>query len=283
MGAVRAGFPLETTMEEGLLTIGEFSRLSGIKRKTLIFYDREGIFSPSRVGSNGYRYYSPKQLQVATAIVALREIGVSLDAIGAFLRVRTPRRLINLCVGQRRQIEAESKKLERIGQVIESLQTVTESAIAVKTGATAEMELPAARLFAGPAIESDAMDAIDSALVSFHELCGKMDIPQTYPLGAITGVRGAGPKSVARPVRFYRPAKETVPDALIMVRPAGRYLVGYGRGDYGMLDWLYRKLLRLAKRRRLEVAEEAFEEYALDEMAVRNPDLYMTRVALRIV
>lgn len=47
-------------MKDNYLTISEFSKISEISRKTLIFYDNIGLFSPEYTASNGYRYYYPK-------------------------------------------------------------------------------------------------------------------------------------------------------------------------------------------------------------------------------
>ena len=42
-----------------LLTIGQFAALHGINKKTLMWYDEIGLFSPAVVNSeNGYRYYN---------------------------------------------------------------------------------------------------------------------------------------------------------------------------------------------------------------------------------
>lgn len=51
-------------MEKGrrsLFTVSQFAQMCGVSRQTLIYYDREGIFSPQVVGENGYRYYSHLQ------------------------------------------------------------------------------------------------------------------------------------------------------------------------------------------------------------------------------
>ena len=42
--------------KDNYLTISEFSRISEIKRKALIFYDNTGVFSPKYTAPNGYRY-----------------------------------------------------------------------------------------------------------------------------------------------------------------------------------------------------------------------------------
>ncbi|WP_418657894.1 MerR family DNA-binding transcriptional regulator, partial [Clostridioides difficile] len=37
---------------------GEFAKLCGISKQTLIFYDKIGIFPPEYKDKNNYRYYS---------------------------------------------------------------------------------------------------------------------------------------------------------------------------------------------------------------------------------
>ena len=44
------------------LSILEYSRLTGIKRDNLRFYDRIGLLKPEIRGENGYRYYTRRQL-----------------------------------------------------------------------------------------------------------------------------------------------------------------------------------------------------------------------------
>ncbi|WP_301426247.1 MerR family DNA-binding transcriptional regulator [Carnobacterium sp.] len=47
-------------MEKEYLTISQFSALSGISRKTLIYYDKIDLFSPKMVTDKGYRMYEEK-------------------------------------------------------------------------------------------------------------------------------------------------------------------------------------------------------------------------------
>lgn len=68
------------------LTISEFAKLSGVSRKTLIYYDKIGLFCPETVNpESGYRYYSYLQLDVISAIYALKEIGTPLKDINVYL------------------------------------------------------------------------------------------------------------------------------------------------------------------------------------------------------
>ena len=44
-------------MDRHELKTAAFAALCGVKKDTLLHYDRIGLLKPSRVGENGYRYY----------------------------------------------------------------------------------------------------------------------------------------------------------------------------------------------------------------------------------
>jgi len=71
---------------DGYLKIGEFSRLSQVTVKTLHHYDDLGLLSPAQIDpSTGYRYYQLDQLPRIHRIIALKELGLSLEQIGLLL------------------------------------------------------------------------------------------------------------------------------------------------------------------------------------------------------
>jgi hypothetical protein len=73
-----------------MLKIGDFSRLSQVSVKTLRYYDEVALLKPTQVDEvSGYRYYSMAQLRQLHRILALRDLGFSLDQPLGF-RVRFP-------------------------------------------------------------------------------------------------------------------------------------------------------------------------------------------------
>ncbi len=69
-----------------LFQIGEFARLSRVSVKTLRYYDDIGLLRPSQVDQfTNYRYYTVEQLARIHRIMALKELGLSLDQIGQML------------------------------------------------------------------------------------------------------------------------------------------------------------------------------------------------------
>lgn len=63
-----------------MFKIGEFSRLSRVSVRMLRHYDQLGLLTPSQTDSfTGYRYYSANQLPRLNRILALRDLGFSLE------------------------------------------------------------------------------------------------------------------------------------------------------------------------------------------------------------
>jgi DNA-binding transcriptional MerR regulator len=66
-------------------SIQDIARLSGTTSRTLRHYDDVGLLAPTRVGSNGYRYYDADALTTLQRILMLRELGLGLPAIAEVL------------------------------------------------------------------------------------------------------------------------------------------------------------------------------------------------------
>lgn len=68
-----------------MYSIAQFADRTGISPSALRFYERKGLLTPAARLPNGYRVYSPEQVEEALLINSLRQTGVSLAAIQAFL------------------------------------------------------------------------------------------------------------------------------------------------------------------------------------------------------
>lgn len=66
-------------------SIQDIARLAGTTSRTLRHYGELGLLQPSRIGSNGYRYYDADALARLQRILLLRELGLGLHAIGEVL------------------------------------------------------------------------------------------------------------------------------------------------------------------------------------------------------
>jgi len=74
-----------------MLRIGDFSRLSQVTVKALRHYDEIGLFKPVHVDEwTDYRYYAVDQLPRLHRILALKDLGFSLDEIARLLNEGLP-------------------------------------------------------------------------------------------------------------------------------------------------------------------------------------------------
>ena len=70
-----------------MFRIGEFSRITRVTIDTLRHYDALGLLKPAEVDPfTGYRYYSARQLGSLNRILALKEVGFSLEEIARILK-----------------------------------------------------------------------------------------------------------------------------------------------------------------------------------------------------
>ena len=103
-----------------MIRIGDFSKLSRVSIKTLRYYDEMGLLKPVEVDRfTGYRYYEFDQLPRLYRILALKDLGFSLEEIGHLLEggpsAEQMRGMLKLRQAEIRQlVEEEAERLERV-------------------------------------------------------------------------------------------------------------------------------------------------------------------------
>lgn len=69
-----------------MFRIGEFAQIAQVTGRQLRFYDQLGLLRPSHTDpQTGYRYYSIRQLPRLNRILALKDLGLSLEQVGPLL------------------------------------------------------------------------------------------------------------------------------------------------------------------------------------------------------
>ncbi|RVU70799.1 MULTISPECIES: MerR family transcriptional regulator [Lactobacillus] len=99
---------------EKLLSISEFAKMAGTTRRTLIFYDQKGIFTPQKIAANGYRYYGYSQLYQIGFILGLRDLGLSVEEIKDYLSDDSSDALNKKLIPLREKVEQRIRNLEQI-------------------------------------------------------------------------------------------------------------------------------------------------------------------------
>lgn len=103
-----------------MFRIGDFSRLTQVTVKALRHYDSLGLLKPAYIDpESGYRHYSGSQLPRLNRILAMKDLGFSLEQIGQLLDADLSSEQLRVMLQTkqdevREQIEAEQSRLLRI-------------------------------------------------------------------------------------------------------------------------------------------------------------------------
>lgn len=268
---------------EHLLKISEFSLLAGINRKNLIFYDEIGLLSPERVMDNGYRFYSHRQLETVSVIISLQEVGMPLREIKQYLDERTPASLIELFFAQRKNMENKIRRLERSEAMIDTRLGITRRALEIDPTAIELRVCAEEQLFAGDEIHCGGTEAeLDNAATEFYTLCDREKITYGYPFGTMILRQNLIAGNWRLPSRFFfkMPAEDGARPMLS--KPAGSYLIGYECTSCKESQEVYARLFAFAKKQKLAIVGNSYEEYLLDEITVKNPEDYLLQVSIQV-
>jgi predicted transcriptional regulator YdeE/DNA-binding transcriptional MerR regulator len=111
-----------------MLKIGDFSKLAHVTVKTLRHYATLGLLLPTWTDRlNGYRYYSLEQLPRLNRILALKDLGFSLDQIRELLDEELPPARLRQLFDQKQQelhkkVQAEQTRLNRVADRLERIE-----------------------------------------------------------------------------------------------------------------------------------------------------------------
>ena len=103
-----------------MLKIGDFSNLARVTVKALRYYDELGLLKPVKVDEfTGYRYYEASQLTQVQRIIALKDMGMSLEEILRLLQDDVSiTHILDLLHSkqeeQKQKLEAEAERLKRV-------------------------------------------------------------------------------------------------------------------------------------------------------------------------
>jgi predicted transcriptional regulator YdeE len=111
-----------------MFKIGDFSRLAQVSVKTLRYYSNLGLLKPAWIDRyTGYRYYTAEQLPRLNRILALKDLGFSLEQINQMLNEDLPyaelRGMMRIKQADlERAIQEEQDRLARVAARLEQIE-----------------------------------------------------------------------------------------------------------------------------------------------------------------
>ncbi|MDR3289408.1 MAG: MerR family transcriptional regulator [Peptococcaceae bacterium] len=260
-----------------LLSISNFSKLTGINRSTLIYYDEMGIFSPFTRGENNYRYYSPQQVITINLVNVLSSLNVPLKEIRELVQDRTPENILALILQQSKDLDHKIHWMQESLKIISTLQSMMQMGLAANEEELSVCTLEDLPIILGPVNKFGNFPSFYETFTRFCNHSKKLGLNLNYPVGGFFEDIDVFLQAPARPTRFFF----VNPDGTDK-RAAGRYLVGYTRGYYGQTNDLPEKLAAYAKTHSLSFCGPVYNIYLLDEISISDPNQYLLQVSVPV-
>jgi DNA-binding transcriptional MerR regulator len=181
-----------------MFTIGDFARHGQVSVRMLRHYDATGLLHPARVDpASGYRYYEARQLARLNRIVALKELGFTLEQVRSMLDERVSAEQLRGMLRLRQaelqsQIAADTLRLEQVAARLRLIET---------EGAMPTDDVQVKRI---PAVRVAELAAMAASLEPSS--IGPVIQPLYQELGELLGRAGLAPAGPA--IAFY----EEIPD-----------------------------------------------------------------------
>ncbi|WP_238651738.1 MerR family transcriptional regulator [Paenibacillus piscarius] len=267
-------------LENDLMSISAFSKLSRVPRKTLIFYDQIGLFKPAFVAANGYRYYTRSQFDTIGVIYIFKELGMSLEDIRAYLEHRSPASTLALLRKQEEAVQQQMAKLTLARQMITQRAENIEHSLNVDTSRRYVIRQERKPLLRSYRVHESRREISEELWDDFQERLHKENAPAGYPGGAIVGkedlLRGDGD------MISYMFSFITTQHHEQEYMPEGYYLVSYTRAHYEDTEKIYPQIFDYIEQNHYVIKGDAYEEFLLDEIVMKQPEDYLVRVMVHI-
>lgn len=116
---------------QGFMTVGEVAKKMGVTVRTLQYYDKEGLLSPSAESEGGRRLYTDKDLIILHQIISLKSLGFSLDDIKhRLIPLETP---TDVATALTEQADSIRDKIEQLTTSLTAIEQLKEEVLQIQT------------------------------------------------------------------------------------------------------------------------------------------------------
>ncbi|MEO3808001.1 MerR family transcriptional regulator [Sphaerisporangium sp. B11E5] len=182
-----------------MYNIGDFARIGRVSVRMLRHYDTLGLLHPAKVdAATGYRYYEAGQLSRLNRLIALKDLGLTLQQVGLILADKVGTDELHGMLRLRRaelaaQVEADNRRLSRVEARLRLIETegIMSTDVVIKS-------IPSVRLAELSAVaESYATEHIGPVIQPLY--------PELMQMIEAAGVAMTGPA-----IAYYEPVPDGV-------------------------------------------------------------------------
>ncbi|WP_315971237.1 MerR family transcriptional regulator [Clostridium botulinum] len=259
-------------------TTGEFAKRFGVKKDTLFYYDKIGLFKPAGISDNGYRYYTIPQFDIFWVIQSLRDLNFPLKSLDNYLKAPSPQDLIELSKNQLNKVDQEIERLIQIRSILNRIVLQSEEALNAPLDKIILMDLEEELILCSDknTLKSDTTNEEWSSY--YEEFFKKTELKGPAFIGSVIDKNDLLSGRFGRIDRLF--VRMDKSDATI--KPAGLYAVTYYKGSYESIVDFYEVFMRKIKEQRLTICGDAYEEYLLNTLATQNSKDFVTKISVAV-
>ncbi|MEG0958644.1 MAG: MerR family transcriptional regulator [Erysipelotrichaceae bacterium] len=259
-------------------TTGQFAKLHHINKRTLHYYDSIGLFSPSIIGENSYRYYTYQQSTKLEMILTMRELNMSIEEIDAYLKNRSSDAFQNIMNEKIKDIDQSIQQLKAIKSLLINKEKQCSICAHLDFNSIEIVECADEYLLLSKSM-SGAYDDQDFAVFVEHAGVNQNHRIFNLSYGSMISVENILDKKYEEYSCFFTKMGNKNKKQLFL-KEKGTYIRAYCKGDWIHIPQTYERIVNYASKHQLKLSGYAYEE-GLNEMAIANMDEYITQIMIR--
>lgn len=273
---------MEKDGKNKLLTIGQFAKLHGINKKTLMWYDEIGLFCPAVINpENGYRYYNYRQSSLLETILLLRELNVSVNEIQEFIKKRSAKSLRNLLNEKIAELDSQISHLKAVRKTLGNYCQNMDTLLTINLSEIQMIEKEERCLVTVAIDEKTSYDKqveMITAETQKYQLRRLHDASYGTMLSAKNLYQGNFNQYSSLFIEIPFPVKKSG----LHIQPKGSYLRAFYKGDWEKMPGKYKEILAYAQKHNLQLTGFSYE-MILNETVTDHMEDYIVQIEIPFI
>lgn len=250
-----------------------------IRKDTLLFYDKIGLFSPEKRKSNGYRCYSASQLNELDTILTLKDLGIPLAAIKEVVKDMDAPSFLSLLENEEKSIRKKIDECNALLDIVGAIRSSISEAIEAEKGKLYISDFKDIPMITVPIRNTEgSMTDDDSWQDSYSQLMAKADCKSIISIGSIVRLDEA---------RKYlggicREVYATYAEPSDTVIPGGKYAYMFFSGSLDNLSSFYARFLTELDDKHLHPSGDIYEELSVSHIVTKEEKEHVTKLMVKI-
>lgn len=264
------------------LTIGQFAALHGINKKTLMWYDKIGLFKPAAVNPiNGYRCYTYHQSPILETILLLRELDVSIAEIQGFMQNRSAENLKQLLEEKTAELDLQITHLQALRKTLHNRHQDMDTLLNLDLSEISIVEKEE-RYLVTVNIDKDTTFEKEVELITAETAKYGLGRLHDASYGSMIPVSSLWNGNYDDYTKLFIEFPFRSQEAGLHLQPKGKYLKAFHKGGWNQMPKRYETILEYARGNGLALSGYSYEK-GINETVIDHIDDYIVQIEIPIL